>query len=465
MPDAGPTNILAALPSFAEAMAVARGQHRDYLALSRYYGLDDGNGTILEEIGRSFGLTRERVRQLRNRLKARLKQALLDPQTDEPLAREARRIRRMVESGPLLQSEHDIADALARRYGGALDLRERAAVPLLLETIGMRSYSGRSLGVRERSVYWSSHGRLDLFETRSITGAIAAHLADRPQGTTWFELSVAATRAAGRDASIPETKELARIVTAVEDFGTGRTRTRFDRLPSNACRAYRVLWEEGGPLHFREIASRIRAEYRRLDASALGADALSITKHLSLDERFRPVGRSGRWMLAHWTHVRGESVATLMRELLEERGSPATYEEMWRHLRRMRPDVRRATMSALVHVFPDRFVRLRGGRLALAEWDVDPSELAPKRRARRRRAPSSRITVRSRIATLVREALDGQAGKPIKLRELRKKVGEQGGVSSPTVYWVIASMKDVRKFDVGNVRYVEPVGENDDGEA
>ena len=40
---------------------------RDAKVLRLYFGLDDGNSRTLEEIGRMMGVTRERIRQLRDR--------------------------------------------------------------------------------------------------------------------------------------------------------------------------------------------------------------------------------------------------------------------------------------------------------------------------------------------------------------------------------------------------------------
>ena len=48
-----------------EALSTLR--ERDALVLRLYYGLGDGREHTLEEIGQQLGITRERVRQLRDR--------------------------------------------------------------------------------------------------------------------------------------------------------------------------------------------------------------------------------------------------------------------------------------------------------------------------------------------------------------------------------------------------------------
>jgi RNA polymerase primary sigma factor len=47
---------------------------RDAKVLRLYFGLDDGQSRTLEEIGRMMGVTRERIRQLRDRALLRLRE-------------------------------------------------------------------------------------------------------------------------------------------------------------------------------------------------------------------------------------------------------------------------------------------------------------------------------------------------------------------------------------------------------
>ena len=55
-------------------LALATLPPRDAKVLRLYFGLDDGNSRTLEEIGRMMGVTRERIRQLRDRALVRLRE-------------------------------------------------------------------------------------------------------------------------------------------------------------------------------------------------------------------------------------------------------------------------------------------------------------------------------------------------------------------------------------------------------
>jgi RNA polymerase primary sigma factor len=47
---------------------------RDAKVLRLYFGIEDGQSRTLEEIGRMMGVTRERIRQLRDRALIRLRE-------------------------------------------------------------------------------------------------------------------------------------------------------------------------------------------------------------------------------------------------------------------------------------------------------------------------------------------------------------------------------------------------------
>jgi RNA polymerase primary sigma factor len=55
-------------------LALATLPARDAKVLRLYFGLDDGNSRTLEEIGHMMGVTRERIRQLRDRALLRLRE-------------------------------------------------------------------------------------------------------------------------------------------------------------------------------------------------------------------------------------------------------------------------------------------------------------------------------------------------------------------------------------------------------
>ncbi len=68
------TNTIANSQTSDIEAALATLPPRDAKVLRLYFGLDDGNSRTLEEIGRMMGVTRERIRQLRDRALTRLRE-------------------------------------------------------------------------------------------------------------------------------------------------------------------------------------------------------------------------------------------------------------------------------------------------------------------------------------------------------------------------------------------------------
>ena len=66
-------NMLTATVSDLET-ALASLPPRDAKVIRLYFGIDDGRARTLEEIGRMMGVTRERIRQLRDRALKQLRE-------------------------------------------------------------------------------------------------------------------------------------------------------------------------------------------------------------------------------------------------------------------------------------------------------------------------------------------------------------------------------------------------------
>jgi len=456
-------NLLVELPILARRIAEGTGTARDYEVLVSYYGLKGRPRQVLSQIGESFGLTRERVRQLRERLRTSLRTALAgewtDPRVTVPavLVTECREIKLSLALGPGLRNQDEMAEWFATRYG-KLEAQEMAAIPLLLLLVGCHQYGSHPLGAPEIGVFWSTRGAIDMQRTRAVVGAIQDLPLDAADGVTWFQLSIRAMRAVGGYVSEAETREVGRLIPRLEPIGSQRVRCRMDHLRSYAARAYRVLSQAGKPLHFREIAKRVRDEHRRLGHPnyKVNVDLRGISPYLSLSSRFKPVGRSGQWMLTEWTHVRGDTVSDLLKELLETLGRPVTHDEAWAFIAPIRPDVQRAALIAATHVHEHRFVRMTKKRVGLQSWKIAPEEVRgySHRKPRPRRAQPSPI--RNRLIKNIRNYLRNRPGYQAPLRELMRDLGRpEAGPTDPYVYRVVTLMTDIRKFDVDGIRHVE----------
>lgn len=103
-------------------------------------------------------------------------------------------------------------------------------------------------------------------------------------------------------------------------------------LRGRANQAVRILSEWGESLHYREIAERIRqAEGQG------GPDDNNLRNQMSTDERLRPVGRSGLWVLAEWEHIDTDSIKDVIAKVLSESDRPLSRDEILEAVQLRRP--------------------------------------------------------------------------------------------------------------------------------
>ena len=71
--------------STSKKMRRSNADDRERAIIFKRFGLDDGKPKTLEEVGKKFGVTRERIRQLQNIALAKLRRALV--KREKPIVR------------------------------------------------------------------------------------------------------------------------------------------------------------------------------------------------------------------------------------------------------------------------------------------------------------------------------------------------------------------------------------------
>ena len=97
-------------------------------------------------------------------------------------------------------------------------------------------------------------------------------------------------------------------------------------LRSRPDQVERVLREHGQAMHVRDIANKIR------EAGANDTTDENLRNQLIPDARFKPVGRSGMWFLAEWSHVTSATILDVLRQVLSEADRPLTRDEAVREV-------------------------------------------------------------------------------------------------------------------------------------
>ena len=344
---------------------------RGYHMAVRYYGIEDGKTYTLEDIGSFYSITRERTRQIRDRITDRIRSAVADGvggttfYVPAVLSRELEALRDLLqERGPIL-SPDDVEACLATRYGPLLP-RHVQAYRLLVPMLGFAQHTVSGAPVSD---LWSM----------GLPGEETAGVAEISQlawqflrGTgdshSLFDICVTLNKERGRACDPVVVAAVLEVLPGIEQPTRDHFRVALHELPSLGAKARRVLADEGQPLHFRVIA-------RRINQAAVGAglkpSAIKPAKlgsHLSGSDGLVPIGRKGAWTLTEWSHVRTESTLDLMKEALMAKQAASTIDEIFDYVSGFQPDTRRSTVASYLHMYDDIFLRSGEGRYELVSW-------------------------------------------------------------------------------------------------
>lgn len=425
-------NLLALLPALAEALGMIHDSAREYEILRRRYGFAGSAVYTLEEIGLYYGLTRERVRQLEDRGKRRLLEAVRGDDPGAPYRLFESIHREFNELGTVLRPERgliletEVAQRLGLRYDLGLTGAHRAGLPLLMELLGATPLRPASLGLRDAAgTVWAWSTALDVKLIARAVQAVRTHLEEVARPESLFHLTVVANRASKERISPEDVRLAISLLEEVEEVGPDEFRWRFEHLRSFADKAYAVLLDEGVPLHFTQIARRIN---QRLAAAGLPPAVTlhqSLTSQLSNDERFESVARSGAWKLSGWDHVRTDSIVDLMREALASRQEALTYDELHAFVVQHRPEVPRQSILSLVALDRETFAKRSGGRVELVGWGKSG---VPDAEARR-----TREMVRQQVREAVLDFVGGWGDDPVPLPRLIREIRARTHLPENTV--------------------------------
>lgn len=433
-------------------MCAGYGDERGYPILKHRYGLEGAPTYTLDEIGNFYGISRERARQLEKRAKDRLGAALTgkddlgEVSVPEPFREEAQELLRELSSLGALAHDSAIRGLIISRYGPAAAQCD-GNLTLLLEVLGLKpippDYVGLPAGGAR--VWTSEGGASDFKKLKPITSFLRRYLREQVRSVSEFELTVELNRTLRSPAQGPDVRLALKICPDVEPVGEDEYRIRFNELASLASKAGRLLAEAGQPLHYKDLAREISrlALAERLPRLRQTA---ALRAQLSASPDFKAVGRSGKWALASWEHVRVESIAELMQDALAAHGRSLSLEEVFDHVRQGRPDVRKATIQALVSMREDLFQRDSRGRVRLVAWGGFPRPTGRRRSdARPNRSPRG-----LKMEELILEYLAQAPRNEALVREVRDYVVEETGAKHPTFYRVLSELPEVRKKETAD---------------
>ncbi|MFH0969140.1 MAG: HTH domain-containing protein [Patescibacteria group bacterium] len=301
--------------------------------ISGRYGIKNGDPKTLEEIGREYDITRERVRQIIKETLKKLKKGKSDV-IEEIKNKLAFTIK---EKSGIIKEEELMAQTA--------DLKERGALKFFLDLFDNIEYR-EILGEVEGS--WSN-GEFSLNEWRKTKNLIKEILEKKQRPLTDQELVKEILNLKSTEI---EPKKLFNYLDVSSEIKKGRFQKwglkSWDEITPKGTREkiYLILKETGRPMHFKEIAEAI--DKYKLNKKKR-THPQTVHNELIRDKRFILVGR-GTYALSEWGFEKG-TVREVIEDILKKNSRPMRKEDILEQALKMRKVKKSTVMINLNNFF------------------------------------------------------------------------------------------------------------------
>ncbi len=308
------------------------------LVLSSRFGIGNGEPKTLEAIGKNFGITRERVRQIENDAVKALKKAEKISNFEDLKACMNEIIR---ENGGIIKAEKLVKEILFR-YSGKDEFSTQEA--RILEIMFLVAGIKKSRASREMEDAWT----LSDFDKKYFQAVVREieKIFDSGKEILSTEQILKKIDNLQFSKDFPEIKpeHVISFLEVSKKFGQnvfgdwGRARWPLIRPRGVREKATLVLMKRGKPLHFREI-SKLIEEYKLSDKKV---HFQTVHNELIRDKRFVLVGR-GTYALREWGYEEG-TVKDVIVNLLKSAGGFLGKEKLYQGVLEKRK-VKKATIA------------------------------------------------------------------------------------------------------------------------
>lgn len=318
-------------PARLVAQAISGLNPRLKEVISKRYGLKGGRRQTLEAIGKQFGITRERVRQIEVEAFKQLKQ----PEVLKELEPAFTFFKNHVGAHGDLRKEATLMEADLEKHLGIPGTPEQKAATNFILTLANNHFQ-KFPEAKNYHTFWTTEPNLvrtlpkftssleDYFRKRNTVAGYTD-----VKGAT--ELALKQSRATGSNPRVVQAylgvaKNIGRNV-----FGEFGLVTWPDISPRGIKdKAYLVLKKENKPIHFKDVAGAIT----KAGFSNRKAHIQTVHNELIKDDRFVLVGR-GTYALKEWGYQPG-TVKDVLVEILKAGGRPMAKDEIVSQLMKQR---------------------------------------------------------------------------------------------------------------------------------
>lgn len=302
----------------AQLVKTLNPRNRDIV--SRRFGLKSGSKETLESIGRGYGITRERVRQIEEFALAQLTKAAPEQKELVKCVSQAREL--IAKEGGIIKER-----ALFKKVSGSD--KDTVANASLVFALTLDKQLVRFADNDHFHAFWSLDAeRLASFKEHvaALTAALADHGAVLPSAEL---VSFAANKGlSGPDGSKFSAEHLNTLSSVCKDLGSNifgqMGLASWPQIHPKGVRdkAYLVIRKAGNPQHFSNIAKLINTA--KFDSKKVNVQ--TVHNELIKDKRFVLVGR-GMYALAEWGYKAG-TVKDVLTDILRTHGKPLPRAEL-----------------------------------------------------------------------------------------------------------------------------------------
>ena len=324
---------------------------RQQEVLVKRFGLKDGKRKTLEEIGRGYGITRERVRQIENDAKA----ALLKSKKIKELDSFFNIVEDHIDERGGLRAEHHLLSSdLKNFFPKSISEKEAESLMYFLLNIGGQfvktpeSPDFHGLWSTDKSVVQITKKSLD-----SLIKKLESHSETVSKDDLLLWLSEFVSDKKSKDALesyLTTSKKISSNVYG--DYGL----KHWPEISTKGVRdkAYLVLKKHGKPMHFKYVVEHINKKFN-LEKKA---HPQTVHNELIKDNKFVLVGR-GTYALSEWGYKPG-TVSDVLKRILKDSKKPMDKDDLIKAVFKER-DVKENTI-ALNLQNNDNFEKMEDGR-------------------------------------------------------------------------------------------------------
>lgn len=344
--------------SLIDSLIERAGDTRSMDILKRRFGLSNGERETLEEIGRDYGVTRERIRQIQ-------KKALRKIQHPSTRSREAITVlvTKMLEENNIVISDSE-ADILVGKFFNNYEFDGSSFLDLLSELnwiqrneIGDVSFytTGKmnpSISIFMKDVYIqlkSSGKSLSIDEISKLLITLNCKYSE------WRNFEILIERLCNLDPRIEERTP-----------GKFTLYSHHSKTDDWAFLIREVLEKEDTPLHFTEIADNVNDALSNFNNKHI--DVRRVHSILIERDEFSHSGVKGTYGLTEWG-FRKETTAELIKECIKKAGFPLHWKQIFNYVSKYK-DTKHANILAILNN-KDIFTKLGRGTFGLKEKQFD----------------------------------------------------------------------------------------------